>query len=49
MSHGAGASIEESHDIAALTALKELAEMGLDSVSEKSIIKKEEKMASGDG
>jgi double-stranded RNA-binding protein Staufen len=36
MCHGAGASIAASHDMAALTALRALAEMGLDSNDSKS-------------
>ena len=50
VSHGAGSTTEESHDLAAITALKALAEHGLDSLSDK--IKKEDTaapMASGDG
>jgi double-stranded RNA-binding protein Staufen len=33
VSHGAGATIEDSHDVAALTALKALTEVGLDAVT----------------
>jgi double-stranded RNA-binding protein Staufen len=47
VSHGAGATIEASHDIAAVTALKGLADMGLDCVSDNT--RSDERMASGDG
>jgi len=46
VSHGAGNTIDMSHDNAALTALKALAEVGLDNVSDKS---NADKMAGGDG
>ena len=32
VSHGAGATVEASHDVAAVSALRSLAELGLDAV-----------------
>lgn len=36
VSHGAGVTLDQSHDMAALTALRSLSEMGLESVKMKS-------------
>ncbi|XP_064652395.1 double-stranded RNA-binding protein Staufen homolog 2-like isoform X2 [Lineus longissimus] len=46
VSHGAGVTIEASHDAAALTALRSLAEMGIDSVTDVKCMKKD--LAAGD-
>lgn len=45
VNHGAGPTLETSHDQAALTALRGLAEMGLEFVD----VKQEDAMAAGDG
>jgi hypothetical protein len=46
VSHGAGTTIEASHDAAALTALRSLAEMGIDSVTDAKGMKKD--LSAGD-
>jgi len=45
VSHGSGPSIDASHDMAALTALKALSELGLDIAEKKDV----DTMAAGDG
>ena len=52
MCHGAGPSIAASHDMAALTALRSLAEMGLEAVGpdmKSSIVDGVDRLAGGDG
>ena len=44
VSHGNGVSLEDSHDMAAMNALRALAETGLDKVEPKS-----DSLAAGDG
>uniref|UniRef100_A0A4D5RA94 Double-stranded RNA-binding protein Staufen-like protein n=1 Tax=Scolopendra viridis TaxID=118503 RepID=A0A4D5RA94_SCOVI len=46
VSHGSGPTLDASHDQAALTALKALAELGIDTVTDN---KKDVNMAAGDG
>ena len=47
VSHGSGVTLEASHDMAALTALMSLAELGIDSIGGDK--DKDNKMAAGDG
>ena len=47
VSHGSGVTLEASHDMAALTALRSLAELGIDSIGGDK--DKDNKMAAGDG
>ncbi len=50
MSHGSGVTLDASHDMAALTVLRALAEHGIDSLSPgAATADKDNKMAAGDG